>query len=98
MKTMNSKDGGGVAHLLASLSACVALAVFPSLASTCIVTPAAGDSDPHSTLASSEIEVDAAGGIRAILDSALEARFMTYGASLGIGLTTKPLGLQFSIQ
>ena len=75
-----------------------ALAAFPIQASTCIVEPASGDPDPHHSLSSSVVAVDAAAGTSAIVDSLLEARFQSICTSDGIALTTKPLGTLFSIR
>ena len=76
----------------------VALAAFPVLASTCIVSTPAGDRDPHHSLSSAVVVVDAGAGTITVVDASLEARFKTFGASLGIGITTKPLGFQFSVK
>ena len=75
-----------------------ALAAFSALASTCIVSLPAGDRDPHHSLTSSSVEVDAGAGSVAPLQSWLESRFATFGASPGIAITTMPLGLVFSIR
>ena len=88
----------GTIRLLGMMFVCGALAS-SVLASTCIVSMPSGDRDPHSTLTSSARLIDAIGGASGILsDTSLEARFQTFGASLGIGLTTKPLGYKFSVQ
>ena len=76
----------------------IALAIFPMLASTCIVSTPAGDRDPHHALSSAVVTVDAGAGTAMVMDASLEARFKTFGASLGIGITTKPLGFQFSVK
>lgn len=75
-----------------------ALAAFPMLASTCIVSTPSGDRDPHHSLSSSVVAVDAVAGTSATVDSLLEARFQSICASLGIALTTEPLGTLFSIR
>ena len=93
---MATKNGTG--PFLGMMFVCVAW-VSSVLASTCIVSTPPDDRNPHSTLTSSARLIDAIGGASGILsDTSLEARFQTFGASLGIGLTTKPLGYKFSVQ
>ena len=81
------------AKLPASLCASAALAASSLLASTCIVSYPAGDMDPKSTMSSASVAVDAGAGAVALLQSWLEARFMTFDASPGMALTTLPLGI-----
>ena len=76
----------------------VALAAFPVLASTCIVSYPTGDRNPKSSLSSAVVAVDAGAGAATVMDASLESRFKTFGASLGIGITTKPLGFQLSVK
>ena len=47
---------------------------------------------------SETVAVDAGSGTCTVMDSSLEARFQTFGASLGIALTTGPIGAIFSIR
>ena len=75
-----------------------ALAAFSAQASTCIVSLPDGDRDPHHSLASSSVEVDAGAGTTEPLQSWLDSRFATFAASPGIAITTIPLGMVFSIR
>ena len=76
-----------------------ALAAFPVLANTtCIVSTPAGDRDPHHSLSSAVVAVDAGAGTVTVLDSLLEARFQMFLASPGIALTTMPLGFMLSVK
>ena len=73
--------------------------VFSTSASTCIIEPASGNPDPCSSLASSTESIDAIGGAKGVLSgTSLETRFWTFCVSLGIGLTTSPLGFTLFIQ
>ena len=96
MERKRKKLGWGKVTTLFCVSA--ALAAFPILASTCIVSTPAGDRDPHHSLSSTVVAVDAGAGTVTVLDSLLEARFQMFLASPGIALTTMPLGFQFSIR
>ena len=87
---------GGVPLVALFVGAC--LMGLSAVASTCIVSTPTGDRDPHHSLSSAAVSVDAGSGSVALIDAALEARFKTFGASLGIGITTKPLGFQFSVK
>ena len=80
------------------LCASVALAAFPLMASTCIVSTPAGDRDPHHSESSATVTVDAGAGTSTVLQTWLEARFATFYASPGIALTTLPLGMVISFQ
>ena len=91
-RTMGNGRRCGISVLLA----CVA--GFSTLASTCIVSYPAGERDPKSSVMSETVAVDAGSGTCTVMDSSLEARFQTFGASLGIALTTGPLGAIFSIR
>ena len=96
MKKINScRTGGGIP--LAALFASLCLAGMSAAASTCIVSR-----DPRSSRPSTPYEIDAGAGATFILDSSLEARFSTYGASVGTingtGITTMPVGFGFSIR
>ena len=81
---------------------CICLAGLSASASTCIISLPDGDRDPRSSRPSMPCEIDAGAGARRIIDSALEARFSTYGASIGTingtGITTMPVGFGFSIR
>jgi len=96
MERKSKKPDWGKVTALFCVSA--ALAAFPVLASTCIVSYPAGERNPQSSLASSSVAVDAGAGTVTALDSLLEARFQMFLASPGIALTTMPLGFQFSIR
>ena len=95
MKIKSNRMGGAPLFAL-FVGAC--LMGLSAVASTCIVSTPAGDRDPHHSLSSAAVSVDAGAGTVALIDAALEARFKTFGASLGIGITTKPLGFQFSVK
>ena len=100
-KKINScRTGGGIP--LAALFASLCLAGLSAAASTCIVSVPEGDRDPRSSRPSTPYEIDAGAGATFILDSSLEARFSTYGASVGTingtGITTMPVGFGFSIR
>ena len=92
----SNRMGGG--SPLAVLFAGVCLSGLSAVADTCIVSTPAGDRDPHHSLSSASVSVDAGAGTVTVMDASLEARFKTFGASLGIGITTKPLGFQFSVK
>ena len=95
MKSKPNRTGGTP---LVALFVSVFLMGLSALASTCIVSYPGGDRDPKSSLASGTVSVDAGAGTVEPLQSWLESRFMTFGASPGIALTTMPLGMVFSIQ
>ena len=87
-----------ITKLIAAMLVCGTL-FFSTSASTCIITPASGDPNPCSSLASPTKSIDAICGVKGVLsETSLETRFQTFGASLGIGLTTKPLGFKFSVK
>ena len=92
----NRTMGNGRRCGISVLFACVA--GLSALASTCIVSYPAGEMDPKSSMMSETVSVDAGAGTCTVMDSSLEARFRTFGASLGIALTTGPLGSIFSIR
>ena len=102
MKDRITPKRTGVKSLWATLFACLCLAGLSAAASTCIIALPEGERDPRSSLPSSPSVIDAGAGARSVLDSALEARFSTYGASLGTaggtGITTMPVGTAFSIR
>ena len=102
MKTVKNKEGKKMNRLITKLIAAMLVCgtlVSSTLASTCIITPASGNPDPCSSLASSIKSIDAVGGVKGVLsETSLEARFWTFYASLGIRLTTGPLGFMLSVQ
>ena len=102
MKERIKTNRTGGSMLYAAFFACTSLAGLSAAASTCIISLPEGDRDPHSSRPSAPYAIDAGAGATFILDSALEARFSTYGASLGTtngtGITTMPIGFGFSIR
>jgi len=86
-----------VPKLITAMLVCGVL-VSSTSASTCIIEPASGNPDPCSSLASSTESIDAIGGAEGVMsEMSLETRFWTYCVSLGIGLTTHPLGFTLLI-
>ena len=95
MKTKSNRMGGAP---LVALFVGVCLMGLSAVASTCIVSTPVGDRDPHHSLSSAVVAVDAGSGTCTVLQSWLEARFRSLDESPGIAISTMPLALSISIR